>query len=234
MITSNIYKENEEFFSIPLYIDKRVLIPRNDTEVMVYELIKEINNLSSKNSNLEYNYIDVWTWSWAIPIAFIKNTPILPKNSFAIDISREALDVAKININKLKLENNIKLLNSDLLEILLNWENIYNNSNLIISANLPYIKNWDILNMDKEVLENEPHLALFWWEKTWFELYEKLINQIFQLKNTFKIKEITLFIEIWFDQYEYSKNYLDNLWLNYKYYKDLNWIWRCIKIYIKK
>ena len=49
--------------------------------------------------------------------------------------------------------------------------------NLIISANLPYIKAWDKINMDKEVYTFEPELALYWWEKTGFELYEKLISE---------------------------------------------------------
>lgn len=51
------------------------------------------------------------------------------------------------------------------------------NSKSYNSANLPYIKAWDKINMDKEVYTFEPELALYWWEKTGFELYEKLIFQ---------------------------------------------------------
>jgi methylase of polypeptide subunit release factors len=139
------------------------------------------------------------------------------------------LEVAKINIEKHWLQNKVKLLKSDLLEIFLNKNFILDTKKIVITANLPYIKNWDFLNVDKEVLQNEPHIALFGWEKTWFELYEKFISQIFKLKEIYK-NEIISFIEIWFDQYGYSKNYLNNLWLKFEYYKDLNWIYRCIKI----
>jgi methylase of polypeptide subunit release factors len=111
---------------------------------------------------------------------------------------------------------------------------------IIITANLPYIKNWDFKNMSFKTLKYEPKMALFWWKNTGFELYEKLINEIIKLKiyksrnlinhkqSDFKV--IILFIEIWFDQYEYSKKYLENLWLKYEYFKDNTWIYRCIKI----
>jgi release factor glutamine methyltransferase len=112
----------------------------------------------------------------------------------------------------------------------LNQTQKINTENLIITANLPYIKNWDFENMDKEVLENEPHIALFGWEETGFELYEKLIFQIFELKNIYSLEKITLFIEIWFDQREYSQKYLESLWLEIEYFKDLWWIDRIVKI----
>ena len=84
--------------------------------------------------------------------------------------------------------------------------------------------------MDKETLIFEPKLALFWWEKTGFELYEKLIKQLQKLKILQKIKEIILFIEIWFDQKEFAVNFLEKNWLKYKIFKDNSWINRCIKV----
>lgn len=218
----NNYPDNEEFFSLWLYVDKRVLIPRNDTEILVEKAIKEI-----KNS--EYTLIDVGTGSCAILIAMMKNLSFEIIWSYALDISKDALEVAKINVQKHNLENKVILSESDLLEIFLNKTFILDTKNVIITANLPYIKDWDIENMDKEVLENEPHIALFGWEKTGFEMYERLIDQIYELKKMSNL-DIILFIEIWFDQYDYSKNYLNNLWLDFEYFKDLGWIWRCVKI----
>lgn len=214
------YPDNEEFFSLWFYIDYRVLVPRNDTEILVEKALKEIST--------ETTLIDVWTWSSAIITSIFKNIKFDIKG-YALDISDDALEVAKINIEKHWLQNKVKLLKSDLLEIFLNKNFILDTKKIVITANLPYIKNWDFLNVDKEVLQNEPHIALFGWEKTWFELYEKFISQIFKLKEIYK-NEIISFIEIWFDQYGYSKNYLNNLWLKFEYYKDLNWIYRCIKI----
>lgn len=214
---------NEEFFSIPLYVDKRVLTPRNDTETMIYQVLKDIKPW--------FSLIDVWTWSWAIIISILKNINFDLVSSFWVDISEEALDVANINIKYHSLQDKIKLQKSDLLCVFFDKLNYYKISqNLILTANLPYIKNSDIYNIDKEVLLNDPHVALFWWPKTWFEMYERLIKQVFQLKKIYNIKNLILYIEIWFDQYDYSKKYLSDLWLSFEYFKDLNNIYRIIKI----
>lgn len=210
-----------DFYDLEFYVDNRVLIPRNDTEIMVKTAIKQINTL---NDTL---LIDVWTWSSCIPISINKNCKNI-KESFAIDISKEALEVSKINIKNHNLEWKIIQINSDLLNSII--ENKFSHKNLIITANLPYIKNEDFDNMSKETILYEPNIALFWWKNTWFELYEKLIWQILKIKNNNSFENIILFIEIWFDQEDYSKNFLNNLNLKFEYFKDNNQINRCIKI----
>jgi len=67
-----------------------------------------------------------------------------------------------VNVEKNNIQNQITLFHSDLLGAILS-RNIFLQpaKNIIITANLPYIKNGDFENMDKEVLENEPHIALF-------------------------------------------------------------------------
>ncbi len=249
--------EKAEFFSLPFFVDKRVLIPRNDTEIMIEKALK-IDNLE------DFLLIDVWTWSSAIPISIIKNSKI--KNALAIDISKKALEVAKINIKKHNLWDKIKVLESNLLEKLLENNSLFFDEragvrykNIIITANLPYIKNKDFENMSKETLKYEPNLALFWWEKTGFELYEKLIWQIFEIFNYSRNchpelvsashnldskwpegiplgtsskwqTKIILFIEIWFDQKEIAENYLKSKNLKFQIFKDNSKIERCIKI----
>lgn len=208
------------FFSIDFYIDNRVLIPRNDTEIMVEQAIKEIKKYN------DILLIDVWTWSSCIPISISKNTSL--NEILVIDISKDALKVSKKNIIKHNLKNKIKQINWDLLEDII--KNKFKYKNLIITANLPYIKNDDFENMSKETIAFEPSIALFWWKITGFELYERLLNQIFEIKNNNNFKNIVLFIEIWFDQYDYSNNYLNNYNLKFKYFKDNFWINRCIKI----
>ncbi len=219
------------FYGFDFYVDSRILIPRNDTEILVEQTIKEIKK--SKNS---YILIDVWTGSSCIPISILKNTDKIIK-TFVIDISKEALEVSKINIEKYNFENDIIQINSDLLNNFSLLDNLKNNfKNVIITANLPYIKNWDFLNMDKSTIEFEPDLALYWWEKTWFELYEKLILQIINSPFLFKRRDrvelwVILFIEIWFDQKEIAKNFLQKQNLEFEIFKDNSWIDRCIKIY---
>lgn len=216
---------NAEFYSLDFYVNSNVLIPRNDTEIMVDKAIETI---------IKYNWvslIDIGTWSSCIAISILKNSSKVT-NCYAIDISKKALEVSKINIEKHWLNNKIIQINSDLLKCF-HWKNDFVlNKNVIITANLPYIKNEDFENMDKETIKYEPALALFWWKDTWFELYEKLIKECFKLKNIYNIKSLILFIEIWFDQKEHSSKYLTNLWLEHYYYKDNWWIERCIKIVI--
>lgn len=223
--------EKANFFWIDFFVDNRVLIPRNDTEILVSECLK-LDNIDN------FLIIDIWTWSSAILASIVQNTNI--KKWIWIDISKEALEVAKKNIKNLKLEKKVILLKSDLLEILLRdsksssewhlWGEVIFWKNLLITANLPYIKENDFKNMSKEVIQFEPNLALFWWKETWFELYEKLISQIFLLKDKYFLKKIILFIEIWFDQKEYCKKYLQSKNLSFDIFIDNSWIERCVKI----
>lgn len=212
-----------EFYSLDFYVDNRVLIPRNDTEIMIDKAIESL--LEHEKITL----IDVWTWSWCIAISILKNTSKI-NNSYIIDISENALEVSRKNIVKHNLEKKVKLIHWNLLIDFLATNEYELNKNIIITANLPYIKDNDYKNMDIETIDYEPALALYWWKETWFELYEQLIRECIQLKNIHHPKTITLFIEIWFDQKEYSKNYLKNLNLKFEVFND-NWdIERCLKI----
>ena len=214
---------NAEFYSLNFYVDNRVLIPRDDTEIMVDKAIESIIQYDS------CSLIDVWTWSSCIPISIIENTKKV-KNCYVIDISEKALEVSEKNILLHKFEKQIKQIHSDLLSWFI-WNNKYCiNKDIIITANLPYIKNNDFGNIDKETKEFEPALALYWWKETWFELYEKLIKECFQFKNINKLSSLTLFIEIGFDQKEYSEKYLKEQNLRFKIFKDNSNIERCIKI----
>lgn len=226
---------NAEFYWIDFFVDNRVLIPRNDTEVMVNEVLKLITpppaGTPLEKGRNKIDLIDVWTWSSCIPISILKNTDKI-NNCFVIDISEKALEVSKININKYWLEKKIEQIQSSILNSFsfpgergCNLE-----KNVIITANLPYIKDNDFKNIDKETVQYEPNLALYWWEKTWFELYEKLINQTIELKKNYELEKIILFIEIWFDQKQIAKDYLNKQNLNFEIYKDNWWVDRCIKI----
>jgi len=93
-----------EFYNLDFYVDNRVLIPRNDTEIIVDRAIDsivdyEINTL-----------IDVWTWSSCIAVSIIENTNKI-KNCYVIDISIPAIEVSKKNIYKYNLEKKIKQIN---------------------------------------------------------------------------------------------------------------------------
>lgn len=135
---------NVDFYGYKINVNKNVLIPRFETEELIFKTI----NLIKKNLNENIKVLDIGTGSGCISIALKKEIPGL--DITAVDISEDALVVAKNNA----LENNceINFIKSDL------FNNIDDKYDLIIS-NPPYIS-YDEQIMDI-VKKNEPHLALY-------------------------------------------------------------------------
>ncbi len=135
---------NVDFYGYKINVNKNVLIPRFETEELVFKTI----NLIKKILNENIKVLDIGTGSGCISIALKKEIPGL--DITAVDISEDALVVAKNNA----LENNceINFIKSDL------FNNIDDKYDLIIS-NPPYIS-YDEQIMDI-VKKNEPHLALY-------------------------------------------------------------------------
>ena len=135
---------NVDFYGYKINVNKNVLIPRFETEELIFKTI----NLIKKNLNENIKVLDIKTGSGCISIALKKEIPGL--DITAVDISEDALVVAKNNA----LENNceINFIKSDL------FNNIDDKYDLIIS-NPPYIS-YDEQIMDI-VKKNEPHLALY-------------------------------------------------------------------------
>jgi len=210
--------EQASFYGQDFFVDSRVLIPRNDTEIMVDRVVLESANI----------YIDVWTGSGCIPVSVLKNSNHNFNQIYALDISNKALEVARINIENYGLKDRIELLESDLLETIL--EKNFHDQQIIITANLPYIKQDDFENMDSSVYLNEPELALYGWEETGFELYEKLIWQCQELKKSWN--KIILFIELGFDQKQVCEEFLQSQNLEYQIFQDNGWVDRCVRIEI--
>ncbi|MCP4522737.1 MAG: HemK family protein methyltransferase [Candidatus Gracilibacteria bacterium] len=213
-----------EFYGLDFFVDKRVLIPRNDTEIMVDSILSQINKLDGGPV-----LVDIGTGSSCIPISVLKNSSAI-QETYVIDISTDALQVSKINIHSHNLDRIIQQIHGDLFLPLLSKK--IENNNIIISANLPYIKDADFENMSPETVEYEPDIALYGGPVTGFELYEKLIWQCQRYKLDFPNTNIYLFIEIGFDQEEYAQSYINNLELSFKKYSDNGGIVRCIGIKI--
>lgn len=217
--------ETANFYGREFYVDQRVLIPRNDTEVLVSVVLGKLHrDIDIKNMS----YIDVGTGSACIPVSVISEMhPLVFEEAFALEISQGAMDVASENIEKFT-PGKIELLESNLLSWVFHHD--FSQKKLCITANLPYIKDGDYENMDASVVRNEPNRALYGWASTWFELYKELIKQCFQMKQVHKIEEIHLFIEIWFDQKDVSQDYLQEMWLSFEYFTDNSNIERVIYI----
>ena len=143
--------------------DKRALVPRQETE-LILDILKEIID----NGQLIIdNVLDVGTGSGAIAIATALE---LNANVVACDVSEEALGLAKENVDLHKLEEKISLVKSDL------FSNVSNNIEFdALLANLPYIPLGDKNSLQPEVLGGDPHLALFGGTDG-LELIRKLLN----------------------------------------------------------
>jgi len=201
---------NKEFFGISLYVNKHVLIPRPDTEV----LVENVLDLFKSNQFKKPLLIDIGTGSGCIPIAISKHLPQL--EIWASDICKNALKVAAKNIKT--TNSNIKLIHSDLLKDI----QIPQNKEIILTANLPYI------NPDHKLEKNvllEPKKALFS-ENKGLAHYEKLFNQCSE------IKPQAIFIEISPEQEagveKLVKQYLSKY--NCQFFKDLGRMMRIVSI----
>jgi release factor glutamine methyltransferase len=138
-----------EFFGLPFMVNENVLIPRPETEELVDWIVQEDKKIERQK---QIKILDIGTGTGCIAISLAKNIP--NATVFAIDISAEALEVAKKNakINTVTvtfLEKNI-LETDDFLEQ-------YD----IIVSNPPYVRNLEKQEIKKNVLDNEPHVALF-------------------------------------------------------------------------
>lgn len=150
---------NVDFYDINLEVNKNVLIPRFETELLVEKTINYSKNIFKGKIDI----LDIGTGSGAIAISLSKH---LDANVTALDISTEALEIAKKNATK----NNQKInfIQSDILK------NVTNKYDIIIS-NPPYIsKNEQI---DTLVYNNEPHIALFA-PNDGLYFYEQILKEI--------------------------------------------------------
>lgn len=158
------------FYGYKLKVSKDVLVPRCETEELVGYVLEYYDEIFKGK---KVNVCDIGTGSGAISIALNKEEPKM--NLTATDISKEALEIAKLNarIN----DANIKFLEGDLLEPLIK-ENL--KFDLLVS-NPPYIAYDD--EVDPLVVKNEPHLALFANNKG-MECYERILKDASKILNT--------------------------------------------------
>mgnify|MGYP004535159923 FL=1 len=188
----------QEFMGIEFNVNKDVLIPQPDTEILVEETIKIAK---------EYNkpkVLDLCTGSGAIAVSIKKYVP--EAEVFASDISIKALQLAKIN----NIDNNINFIESNL------FENINNEFDIIVS-NPPYIRTEEIKSLSQEV-QNEPLIALDGGQDG-LDFYRDIIKQAHNyLKSNGK-----LCFEIGDEQKDAITQILKSNfnYKNIKYYKDL-------------
>ena len=151
----------KEFMKLDFYVDENVLIPRQDTEVLVEEVIKIAKNIRAKK------ILDLCTGSGAIAVSlakYLENTQIT-----ALDISRKALDVAIANAKNNHVQEKITFVESNL------FQDLRQEKYDIIVSNPPYIRRKEIETLDKEV-RKEPKIALDG-GKDGLDFYREIINK---------------------------------------------------------
>lgn len=137
------------FYGLDFEVNENVLIPRPETEELVDWIIS--NNQITKSSN-PLKILDIGTGSGCIAISLANNIP--DAQVFAIDVSEKALATAKKNAEN----NNVKV--NFILQNILETTDLGQQFDIIVS-NPPYVRNLEKQEIRKNVLDNEPHLALF-------------------------------------------------------------------------
>jgi release factor glutamine methyltransferase len=201
------------FYSDKFYITEGVLIPRDDTEIIVERAIKLINKLCKSDCTV----IDCCTGSGVIAIEIAKYTK---SKVIATDISDIAITVAKKNILLNGVKDRVEVLKCDLLECdFIGKNNEKNSKGDILIANPPYVENsW------KKPNKYEPDLAFYGGEDG-LDIIRKLI---FQAKNLgFK----AAIIEIGFNQKEKLSEFLNKVVKSYNFFNDLSGNVRGVEIF---
>jgi len=186
------------FYGMILNVTSDVLIPRQETEELVNWIIQE-------NEGAKLRILDVCTGSGCIALALKKH---LPQSTItAIDISEKALEVAKGNAHKLKLDVEFKKVDALNIE-----QELKDEQYDIIVSNPPYIRESEKVHVQKSVLIYEPQMALFVSDERplvfyeaiaryakhlkpvtlYFEINEDLGNELTEILNSLGFTEITL------------------------------------------
>ncbi len=199
----------KDFWKNEFKIKEGILIPRPDTELLVEQVLK----ITKNKSNL--NILDIGTGSGCIILSILNEK----KNFYGtgIDISKESIEISKINSKKLNLNNRVKFLKTDI-------DNFaYGKYDLIIS-NPPYIDKLSLNCLNKEVIDFEPRSALYGGLDGISEI-SKIIKKASKLIK----RNGKLVLEIAFDQKKSVKKILTNkgFYIN-KVLKDLAKNDRCI------
>jgi release factor glutamine methyltransferase len=147
-----------EFYGLRFLVNENTLIPRQETEELVDLILSENSKIENPNPKI----LDIGTGSGCIAISLAKNWH--NAKVYALDVSEKALHIAKQNseINKVEINfiNKSILEVEDLEQLTIHNSQFTTNFDIIVS-NPPYVRNLEKEEIKKNVLEYEPHLALF-------------------------------------------------------------------------
>lgn len=188
----------KEFYDRKFFVDERVLVPRQETELMI-DFIEKYYAVNTPPKRI----LDLCTGSGVIAVTLEK---IFGSDTYASDISKDALEVAKINAKN--LDSNVHFILSDL------FDNINGKFDLI-TINPPYVPRTRKEFLSKEVQDFEPDTAIFT-DDDGLYIIKRFLDEFIN----FVESRFLVIIEI--DETHKDKiiNYLKNRNLNYKFLKD--------------
>ena len=199
----------KEFWKNTFYVDKNVLIPRPDTELIVAQVLKTY----SKDKYLQV--LDIGTGSGCILLSLLVERPKFCGTG--IDISKQSINVSKYNAKRLNLTNRVKFYNSDV-------DNFKNRKYDLIVSNPPYIEISNLKYLERDVINFEPKLAL----NGGFDGFSKIRKVINKAAVLIK-RNGKLILEIGFNQKNTTQQLLkkEGFYIN-KVLKDYGYNDRCI------
>tara|TARA_B100000029_G_C17580180_1_gene959394 strand:+ start:178 stop:1020 length:843 start_codon:yes stop_codon:yes gene_type:complete len=199
----------KEFWKTEFLINKDVLIPRPETELLVEKALEYLKQ------GKHYNILDVGTGSGCIIISLLKERTKV--KGTAIDISKKSIKIAQINAKMQHLENRIKFVYSDI-------DNFFSNKYDLIISNPPYINKYKLNSLNEDVKNFEPILALDGGHNGYSKI-EKVIKRSSKLLK----KNGKIILEIGFDQKLKTRDLLtgNNFYIN-DIFKDLSGKNRCL------
>ena len=154
------------FYGLDFEVNENVLIPRPETEELVGWILKRQKlNPETSGESQNIRILDIGTGSGCIAISLAKNLP--NTTVFAIDVSEKALATAKKNAENNSV--NVTFINQNILET----GDLQQQFDIIVS-NPPYVRNLEKEEIKKNVLDNEPHLALFVEDNDALIFYKKI------------------------------------------------------------
>lgn len=200
---------SQEFMSLNFAVGPEVLIPRQDTEILVEFVIEFVG----RKENI--SILDIGTGSGCIAISlasYIKGSHVL-----GVDISKEALEIARKNAQNCGVEDRVDFIESNL------FEKVPTQKFDIIVSNPPYIPNRVIGTLDRQVKDFEPKIALDGGEDG-LDFYRRIVKESVDY---LKPKGLLAF-EVGFDQAQEVIKIMETSYENIKTIKDLAGIERVV------
>lgn len=206
--------DSQEFMSLDFYVNQHCLIPRPETEILVNEALKWLNEYSTGKVRV----LDIGAGSGAIcvSVAHYSQKTIID----ALDISEDALTVAMVNAKRYHVESRIKFINADLTH----WEN--EEPYTVILSNPPYIPRKEIDTLMTGVKDYEPLTALDG-GLDGLEFYRHISSRIKRLM----IFDGAAFFEVGMGQAEQVMKMFADQGLKSTVFKDLAGIDRVVHVY---